>query len=168
MSSSMSSNLPAGFLAGIASPAGTGSFASRARVTRPLPAAEHLHAVGDDLGGGALLPFLVLPLARAQRPFDIDLRALLQVLARDLREAVEEHHPVPFGAFLLLAARLVLPGVGGRDRDVGDRAPFRVVARLGVPPQIAYDNDLVDRCHLAFSLDNFPRRPFVERFRIHP
>src|SRR6266581_8596663 len=35
-----------------------------ARVARTLPAAEHLHAVGDDFGGGALLAFLVLPLAR--------------------------------------------------------------------------------------------------------
>src|SRR5438445_1682486 len=140
--------LLAGFaLAGNSGFLGLVAALARARIARALPAAEHLHAVGDDLGGGALLPFLVLPLARAQGPFDIDLRPLLQVLARDLREPVEEHHAVPLGALLLLAARLVLPGVGGRDRDVGDRAPFRVVARLGVPPQIAYDNDLIDRCH---------------------
>src|SRR5215475_12337291 len=81
---------------------------ARRRVARALPAAEHLHTLGDDLGGVTLLAFLVLPLARAQGPFDVDLRALLQVFARDLGEAVEEHHAVPLGALLLLAARLVL------------------------------------------------------------
>src|SRR5204863_514989 len=53
------------------------------RVARPLPAAEHLHAVGDDFGRSALLPLLVLPLARAQGSLDVDLRALLEILARD-------------------------------------------------------------------------------------
>ncbi len=48
-----------------------------ARVARAQPAAEHLHAVGDDFGRIALLAFLVLPFARAQRPFDVDLRALI-------------------------------------------------------------------------------------------
>src|SRR5262249_59401594 len=80
--------------------------AARARVAHSRAAAEHLHALGDDLGRVALLAFLVLPLARAQRPLDIDLRAFLQVLAGDLREAVEEHHTVPLGTLLLLAARL--------------------------------------------------------------
>src|SRR5438270_12150113 len=55
-------------------------------VARPLPAAQHLHAVGDDFGGSAFLPFLVLPLARAQGSLDIDLRALLAILAGDFRE----------------------------------------------------------------------------------
>src|SRR5262249_9927 len=89
--------------------------AARARVAHPRAAAEHLHALGDDLGGVALLAFLVLPLARAQRSLDVDLRALLEVLARDLRQTIEEHHAVPLGALLLLAARLVLPLVRGGD-----------------------------------------------------
>src|SRR5690606_25975563 len=44
-------------------------------------AVEHLHLVGDDLGGVAVVTLLVLPLARAQAAFDVDLRSLLQVLA---------------------------------------------------------------------------------------
>src|ERR671931_2909326 len=39
-----------------------------ARLARTGARAEHLHAVGDDLGGVAVLAFLVLPLARAQAP----------------------------------------------------------------------------------------------------
>ena len=47
-------------------------------------AAEHLHVPRDDLGGVALLSLLVLPLAGADAPFDVDLAALGEVLARDL------------------------------------------------------------------------------------
>src|SRR5712692_5359309 len=46
---------------------------------------QHLHDVAANLGAVAVLPLLVLPLARAQTSLDVDLRALLQVLARDLR-----------------------------------------------------------------------------------
>src|SRR6266704_2301718 len=156
------------FLGGLALARGGGFFRfPGARVARPLPAAEHLHAVGDDFGGSAFLPLFVLPLARAQGSLDVDLRALLEIFAGDFREAAEEHHAVPFGAFLFFAARLVLPGIRGGDRDVGDRPALGGVARLGIAPQIAYQNDFVDRCHLTFSSDNFRRRPLVERSRIH-
>src|SRR6267378_2808865 len=141
MSSSMSSNLPTDFLAALSS-----------------PAAEHLHAVGDDFGGRAFLSLLVLPLAGAQGSLDVDLRAFLEVLAGDFREPAEEHHAVPFGAFLLFPARLVLPGIRGGDRDVGDRPALRVVTRLGVAPEVAYQNHFVYRSHLVFPLDQFSRR----------
>src|SRR5215831_5946397 len=123
--------------------------AARSRVAHPGAAAEHLHALGDDLGRVTLLAFLVLPLARAQRAFDVDLRALLQVLARDLGEPVEEHHAVPLCALLLLPARLVLPLVGGCDGDVGDRSAFGSVAGFRITSEVAYDDDLVDRCHCS-------------------
>src|SRR5262245_12385662 len=119
-----------------------------ARVPHPRAAAEHLHALGDDLGGVALLAFLVLPLARAQGPLDVDLRALLQVFARDLGEAVEEHHAVPLGALLLLPARLVLPLLAGGNGDVGNRAAFRVVPRFWVAPEVSNEYHFVDRCHV--------------------
>jgi hypothetical protein len=84
--------------------------------------AEHLHAIGADLRAVPILArLLVLVLARAQLAFDIDLRALLQILARDLGELAEKADAVPFGGFLLFAAGLVLPGLGSRDADVGDR-----------------------------------------------
>jgi hypothetical protein len=90
------------------------------RVTASHAGAEHLHAVGHDLGGVLVGAVLVLPLARLQAPLDVHLRALFQVLARDLGELPEEGDAVPLGLLLLLAV-LVLPCLGGRDRHVGDR-----------------------------------------------
>src|SRR6266850_2903499 len=140
--------LARGFLRGLVLARGNGlSCFAAARFSRALPAPEHLHAVGDDFGGGALLAFLVLPLARAQRSFDVDLRAFLQVFAGDLGQAAEEHDAVPLGAFLFFSARLVFPGVGGGGRNVGDRSAFGVVTRLGIAPEIAYENHFVYRSH---------------------
>src|SRR5467141_1700293 len=140
--------LARGFLRGLVLARGDGfSRFAAARLSRTLPASEHLHAVGDDFGGGALLALLILPLARAQGSFDVDLRAFLQVFAGDLGEAAEEHHAVPLGAFLFFSARLVLPGVGGGDRNVGDRSAFGVVTRLGIAPEVAYENHFVYRSH---------------------
>src|SRR5882762_7123562 len=67
-----------------------------ARLARARARAQHLHHVAANLGAVAVLPFLVLPLARAQAALDVDLRALLQVLARDLRQAPEKGDAVPF------------------------------------------------------------------------
>ena len=91
--------------------------------------AEHLHAIGNDLSGIALLAFLVLPLARLQATFDVDLAALLEVLARDLGKSAEEGDAMPLGA-LLLRAGLVLPLIGGGDADVGDGLLERHLPRL--------------------------------------
>src|ERR1700682_2224185 len=66
--------LARGFLRGLVLARGDGlSCLAAARFSRTLPAPEHLHALGDDFGGGALLALLVLPLARAQGSFDVDL-----------------------------------------------------------------------------------------------
>src|SRR6267378_3490540 len=55
--------LARGFLRGLLLARGDGlSCLAAARFSRALPASEHLHAIGDDFGGGALLAFLVLPL----------------------------------------------------------------------------------------------------------
>src|SRR5260221_8019740 len=113
------------------------------RLAAAFAAAEHLHHVAADLGRVAVLAFLVLPFARAQAALDIDLRALLQILARHLGEAPEERDAMPFGRFLHLAARLVLPLVGGGDTDVDDRLAARQIARLWIRSQIADDDDLV-------------------------
>src|SRR4051794_28901221 len=64
--------------------------AFRTRLAGPGTRAEHLHRVGDDLGRVAVLALLVLPLARADAALDVDLRALLQIFARDLRQPAEE------------------------------------------------------------------------------
>src|SRR5258706_8145838 len=68
-----------------------------------LARAQHLHLVGDDFRRVLVGPVLVLPLARLQAPFDVDLRALLQVLARDLGELAEERDAMPFRLLLHLA-----------------------------------------------------------------
>src|ERR1041385_2763373 len=60
-------------------------------------AAEELHGHGDDLGGLALLSFLVLPLAGLQATLDVDLAALVQVLAAILGRAAPHHDTVPLG-----------------------------------------------------------------------
>src|SRR5215472_14705662 len=84
-------------------------------------AAEHLQLVADDLGRVALVALLVLPLARPQAPFDVDLRALAQIFAGDLGQAAEERDAVPLGALLLLAGLLIAPALAGRDAQVGHR-----------------------------------------------
>src|SRR3990167_5183533 len=80
-----------------------------ARGTGTAARAQHLHVVGDNFGGIAIMPVLVLPLARLQASFDIDLRALLQIFTGDFRQTPEKHDAMPFGFLLLFAAGLVLP-----------------------------------------------------------
>src|SRR5881227_3441091 len=112
---------------------------------RPAGAtAEHLQIVADDLGRIALVSLLILPLARAQAPLDVDLRALAQVLARDLREPPEERHAMPLGALLLLAGLLVPPAFAGRHAQVRDRGSGGHRAGLGIGPQVSNDDDLID------------------------
>src|SRR3569832_342478 len=124
--------------------AATAHAAARTRAA----AVQHLHLGRDDLGGVAVLAVLVLPLARAQRALDVDLGALLHILARDLGEAVEEHHVVPLGALQILAALLVLTGHAGREDDVGHRADARHETLLRILAQFADQDNIVHAsCH---------------------
>src|SRR5690606_41640552 len=106
-----------------------------AAATAAGTAVEHLHVAGAGLGGVAVLAVLPLPFAGAQAPFHIDLGALFQVLLGDLRQAVEEHHPVPLGALLGLPGVLVVPGFAVRDADAGDGATARHVASIAMQAQ---------------------------------
>src|SRR5690606_25601532 len=112
-------------------------------------AAEQLHLVGDDLGRPAILAFLVLPLAGLQVALDVAGAAFLEVLAGDLGESVEEHHPVPFGFLATLAGLLVLPVARGGEGDVADCRAIGRVADLGVATEVPDQDHLVDRCHIA-------------------
>jgi len=107
-----------------------------ATTTTCAAAVEHLHLIGDDLGGIAILATLVLPLARLQPPLDVDLGTLLNVFTHHLCKAAKEDHPVPFGLLHRLARVFVFPALGGGQRDIGHRVAVRHVAHLGIFPQV--------------------------------
>src|ERR1700754_4649768 len=101
-------------LAGAAAAAATTATFTAAPIQHGQFAAEILQ---HHLGGVFLLPVLVRPFAGLELALDIDLGALAQIFLRHVRQVlVEDHHPVPFGLLLALAAGLVAPGLRGRYR----------------------------------------------------
>src|SRR5690606_3363903 len=114
------------------------------RGARARTAAEHLHVVGDDLRGPPVVAVPVLPLAGAQPPLDVHLRALAQVFRRDLGKPAEHRDVVPLRALLLLARLPILPGLGGGDAQVRDGGAARHVAGLGIGAQVTDQNDFID------------------------
>src|SRR5207248_7202622 len=144
-----------------------------ARRTAALPAlssGEEDDLVRNHLGRVLLHAFLVGPLARLQAAFQIHLAALAQVLTAKLRELGPDDYPVPLRAVLLLA-RLVGPGVIGRDGKVRHRLTIRRVAHLGVLPEMTDQDHFVDASsHEGAS----PRKMLfrcstrVRRSTIHP
>src|SRR5450631_2191580 len=50
---------------------------------------------------------------------------------------------MPLGLFLALAGRLVAPGVGGGDAEIGDRPPVLGAPNFGILAEISNQNDLV-------------------------
>src|SRR4249919_3898830 len=108
-----------------------------ARAATAAGAIEHrelrVEALQHDLGRVAVLPVFVLPFARLQRAFEINLRAFLEVLLGDLGESLaEDHDAMPFGLLAPLAGRLVAPGLRGRHPQIDDRAAVLGAADLGV------------------------------------
>src|SRR5688572_6016158 len=104
-------------------------------------AVEHgqrrVEALQHDFGGIFLNALLVGPFARLQLPFEVNLRALLQILLGDLGETlVEDYDAVPLGLFLALAGRLVAPAFRRRDAHVHDRAAVLHAPDLRVLAQI--------------------------------
>src|SRR6266480_2977170 len=107
-------------------------------------AIEHLHLAGDDLGAVAFLPgLLVLPAVGAIGSFDVDQRALAQVLPADLRQAGPGDDVVPLGALLLLAALVGEFLVGGHG-ELGHGLSTGGGTNLGVLSKAPYENDFVD------------------------
>ena len=107
--------------------------APRAPALPPRPP-KHLHFVGTDFSGIALVAVLVGPLAGGQAAFDINLAAFFQVFDHFCL-AAEEHHAVPFGA-ILFSPLFVFPAVGGGQGDVGDCVAARHVAHFGSRPRL--------------------------------
>jgi len=108
-----------------------------------------------DFGRIFLHPVLVGVFAGLELAFDIDLRALLQILLGHLRKVlVEDHHAVPLGLLLAFSARLVAPGFRGRDREIDHRIARSQPPHFRVAPQIADQDHLVDAArhpHLSFA-----------------
>src|SRR4029079_15345608 len=96
---------------------------------------------------------LVVPRARLETAFDVDLVALLQVFSCDFGEALPEDDGVPSGRFLPFTAGLVLVGTGGGDGNLRDGRALRRVLYFRVLAQVSYQNNFVYA--LRHSLSSF-------------
>src|SRR6266436_2228121 len=105
---------------GTGSCAGCGAFRA---------SAEHAEIAGHDFRAGALLAFLVLPLAGLDASLDEDQRAFLQILLGDFGLFAPDDDFVPLGALLALAVAVLVGFIGG-DREIGDGLAAAGVARL--------------------------------------
>src|SRR5262249_33459068 len=103
------------------------------RVAATAP--EELDALGDDLGGGALVPVLVVVLSCADRALDVHLPALLQVLAARLALLSPHHHVVPLGALLALPLAVV-PDLAGGDWKPRHRLSSSRETHLRILPEV--------------------------------
>src|SRR5579863_7439539 len=111
--------------------------------------AEQHQVVHDDLGHVFLLAAgLVVPGMGAQAALDVNLVALLQILAGNLRGARPGGDVVPLGAVLPVAVFVLEAFVGGQTKLGHGRALGRVF-HFGIFAQVAEKNDLVDTfsCH---------------------
>src|SRR5665647_737084 len=97
-----------------------------ARAAATAAGIEHgelrVEALQHHFGRVALVAVFVRPFARLQRAFQINLRALLEILLDDLAETLVEHDDaMPLGFFLALAGGLVAPAFRGRHPQIRDR-----------------------------------------------
>src|SRR5208282_963296 len=99
-------------------------------------ATEHAEIAGDDFKAGALLAFLILPLAGLDAAFDENERALLQILLGDFCLFAPNNNLVPFGALLTLAIAVFVGFVGGKGK-IGDGLPAGGEARFGIAAEAA-------------------------------
>ena len=107
ISSSISADLPAPASAGLRPRNARAGGAEVVAAVRGAGAAriEHgelrIEALQHDFGRVALVAVFVRPFARLQRAFEVDLRALLEILLDDLAQTfVEDDDAMPLGFFL--------------------------------------------------------------------
>src|SRR6266478_3121362 len=124
--------------------AGARCAATAARGSSFGAAAEHAEVGGDNLGGGALLAFFVLPFTRLNAAFEIEERTLFQILLSDFGQFAPHDDLVPFGAFLALAIFILVGFIGGHGK-IRDGLAAASVAGFGIAAQAADENDFVDR-----------------------
>src|SRR6185312_3236729 len=113
------------------------------------PAVEHrqhrIEALEHDLGGIAVLARLVLPFARLQLAFQIDLGPLPEILLGNLAQPLaEDDDAVPLRLLPPLAGVAIAPVLRGGDAQIGDRLAVLGAADLRIGAEIADQNDLVD------------------------
>src|SRR5581483_2125216 len=102
-------------------------------------------ALQHHLGRIFVLAGLILPFARLQRAFEVNLRALLQILLGDAAEAlVEDHNAVPLGLLAALAGILVFPALRRCDAQIGDRTAVLRAADLRIRAEISDQDHFVD------------------------
>src|ERR1700679_3221007 len=98
---------------------------------------NHLRAV-------AVLPgLLVIPAAVLNLSFDIELGALLDIIANDFCRPREGHQVVPFSAVLPVSLGVFLP-VAGCQREVSDTGAAGGGTNLGILAYIAQKGHFVD------------------------
>src|ERR1700722_6536310 len=106
-------------------------------------AAEHAEIGSHDFEAGALLAFLILPLAGLNATLDKNQRAFLQVLLGDFGLLAPDHDLVPLGALLALAVLVLISFVGGY-RKIRDGLPSAGETGFGIAPQAPNQNHFVD------------------------
>src|SRR5262245_29717863 len=108
--------------------------------------AQQCDSVSLDFGRVPLVAVLVVPLARLQTTFDVDLLTLRQIFLQALRLLAPQDDAVPFGLFLALPA-LVVPDLSRRKIQRRYRGAARRVAELRVAAKIADEDHFVHASH---------------------
>src|SRR6202021_1170536 len=112
----------------------TGGTATGACCCPIARAAEHAEIGSHDFEAGALLAFLILPLAGLNAALDKNQRAFLQVLLGDFGLLAPDDDLVPLGALLALAVLVLISFVGGY-REIRDGLASAGERGLGIAPQ---------------------------------
>ena len=116
-----------------------------------LAPAEELDALGDDLDGLALRAVLSLPLTPLEAAVDRDGATLREVL-RAVLALLSPDGDVEVVRFVRPLARLVLAARVHREPQRAHGRSRRRVPELGIPREVADQNDAVDvACHLYSS-----------------
>ena len=116
-------------------------------------------ALQDNLGRITLRAILVSPFAGLQLAFQIDFRALAQVLLRDLGKVlVEDHHAVPFGALLALPYPCPAKFRTSRPTDSRSGSPALVRRTSGSLPRLPTRITLFTLPAMSVSAFRFSQR----------
>src|SRR5205085_2537271 len=122
-----------------------------AALAAAVAAAEELDVVGDDLDRLALGAVLRVPLPPVQAPVDRDRAALGEELGAGLALVAPDRDVEVVRLVAPLAGLVVLLAGVDRDPELADGVPARGVPELGIPGQVAHEDDAVDVGHYSSS-----------------